>query len=325
MKMIITRSPLRITLGGGGTDIPSYYQLKGGFFISAAIDRFVYCALHKPFSQQIFLKYSKIEVVDGVEEIENPIIRECLRYFNITNGIEIASFADAPYGTGLGSSGSYITALIKAICIAKRINITCAELASIACKIEIDLLKQPIGVQDQYVAAYGGLNVYEVDKNGAVTVSALQLADEVYHELESNLLLYFTGYQRSASEILSKHTTAMKNSEADFIKNMDYNKELGIRSKTALEQGDLEAFGGLMHEHWMNKRARQANMSNSDIDDIYQAGLASGAIGGKVIGAGGGGFVMFYAQDRLKLRRRMKELGLRELHFNFHSQGTCLL
>jgi D-glycero-alpha-D-manno-heptose-7-phosphate kinase len=325
MRMIIAKSPLRITLGGGGTDLPAYYEKKGGFFISAAIDRFVYCALHQPFSPKIYLKYSKLEVVEHTKDIENPIIRECFKQFGIENCIELASFADAPYGTGLGSSGSFTTALIKAVCALKKTHITEEALAKSACAIEIDILKQPIGLQDQYVAAFGGLNVYEVDAAGAVTVSPLRLADEVYHELESNLLLYFTGYQRSTNDILSKHTTALKNSDDDFIKNMDYNKELGVKSKLVLEKGDLDAFGRLMHEHWLNKKSRQSGMSNSDIDAIYDAGLANGAIGGKVIGAGGGGFVMFYAQDRLKLRRKMKELGLRELHFNFHTKGTSLL
>jgi D-glycero-alpha-D-manno-heptose-7-phosphate kinase len=292
--MIITRSPLRITLGGGGTDLPSYFGKFGGFLIAAAIDRYVYITLHKTFQPGYILKYSLMEKTKTIEKIKHPIIRECLKSVNIKgNYLEITSMADIPAGTGLGSSGSFTTALLKALHTYKRNLVHPKELAEEACKIEINKLKEPIGKQDQYIAAYGGITCFEFKKDGKVKAYPLRIDKEVLYDLEDNLLLFFTGYTRSASGILREQHHKSKANDRAMISNLHFIKELGIESKKALEKGNLKKFGELMNIHWQHKKERSSSMSNERINKWYDLALNNGALGGKLIGAGGGGFLRF--------------------------------
>ncbi|OQW92851.1 MAG: galactokinase [Thiotrichaceae bacterium IS1] len=324
--MIITRSPLRITLGGGGTDLPSYYRDHGGFLISAAIDKYVYVTVMRPFTPGIFLKYSKLEQVDQIAEVQHPIIREALRLLELnTPQIEITTLADIPAGTGLGSSGSFTTALLKALYAYQRRLLHPNELAELACDIEINRLKEPVGKQDQYIAAYGGITCFTFQPNDTVVATPLAISQETLFDLEDNLLLFFTGFSRSAGSILQDQQVRTQHSDQDMLNNLHYVKELGLRSQQALESGHVTQFGELMHEHWEHKKRRSGGMSNSKIDEWYELGRANGAIGGKLVGAGGGGFLMFYAPDRNRLRHAMVRAGLQEVRFRFDFEGTKIL
>jgi D-glycero-alpha-D-manno-heptose-7-phosphate kinase len=324
--MIIVRSPLRISLGGGGTDLASYYRDHEGFLIAAAIDKYVYVSLIKPFQPGIYLKYSEIEHVDGVDQVRHRIIREALKLFpDEAAQIEITTLADIPAGTGLGSSGSFTTALLRALHAQSRSIVHPRELAEQACHVEIDILKEPIGKQDQYIAAFGGITCFTFRKDGTVEAQPLALAEDTRNALSDNLLIFFTGYARSASNILRDQDTRTKQNDGSMIDSLHYVKEIGLRSKAALEQGDLAAFGKLMHEHWLHKRKRSSGMSNSEIDRWYDLGMDSGAIGGKLIGAGGGGFLMFYAEEKVRLRHAMREAGLAEVRFHMDFEGTKVL
>jgi len=324
--MIIVRSPLRITLGGGGTDLPSYYRDHEGFLISAAIDKYVYVTVIKPFKPGIYLKYSKIEHVEAIDQVEHPIIREALMQFDFgLPQIEITTLADIPAGTGLGSSGSFTTALLRALHSYGRNLIHPDELAKQACAIEIDRLGEPVGKQDQYIAAIGGITCFKFCRDDSVETVPLALSEAVQHSLEDNLVMFFTGYSRSASDILKVQDAGTRNQDSAMVENLHYVKELGLQSKAALEAGDLERFGRLMHVHWENKRKRSGAMSNPRIDGWYDLALRSGAIGGKLIGAGGGGFLMFYAEEKRQLRLAMQEAGLTEVRFHFDFEGTKII
>jgi len=321
--MIIVRSPLRVTLGGGGTDLPSYYEKFGGFLIAAAIDRYVYITLHHTFQPGYIIKYSRMEKAKVVDKIKHPIIRESLKLLGMHNEyLEIASMADIPAGTGLGSSGSFTTALLKALHTYKRNLIHPQDLAEQACHIEIGKLGEPIGKQDQYIAAYGGVTCLEFVKGGDVKAYPLKIDKEISYDLEDNLLLFFTGYSRSASAILEEqHHKSTMNDEM-MISNLHFIKELGIQSKEALENGDLTRFGELMNAHWEHKKERSGQMSNPRIDKWYNLAIKNGAVGGKLVGAGGGGFLMFYAKDKVRLRHAMLQAGLEEVRFRFDFEGT---
>lgn len=324
--MIIARSPLRISLGGGGTDLPSYYQEHGGFLVAAAISKYVYVTVMRPFTPGIYLKYSNLEHVDLVDDVQHPIIREALDELHLrTPQVEITTLADIPAGTGLGSSGSFTTALLKSLFAHHRRNINSKELAELACKIELEKLGEPIGKQDQYISAFGGITSFTFNSNGSVKVKPLQISTETLHNLEDNLLLFFTGISRSASSILSDQDKKTKSSDPDMIQNLHFIKDLGFRSCDALLSGDTTLFGELMHEHWEHKRARSQDISNNFINDVYEKAKANGAIGGKLVGAGGGGFLMFYAKDKDKLRAAMRELNLEEVRFQFDFEGTKVI
>jgi D-glycero-alpha-D-manno-heptose-7-phosphate kinase len=324
--MIIARSPLRISLGGGGTDVPSYYEEHEGFLLAAAIDRYVYVTVMRPFTEGIFLKYSEIEQVNGVADVKHPIIREVLGELKLkTPQIEITTLADIPSGTGLGSSGSFTTALVKALYAHYRKNIHPAQLAEMACKIEIEKLGEPIGKQDQYIAAYGGITEFSFHKNGSVSSAPLNLSVQTVHDLEDNLLLFFTGISRSAGSILKDQVDKSKANDTKMVENLHFTKDLGLRSKAALLQGDTKRFGELMHEHWEHKKSRSTGMTSDFIDSAYSQAMESGAVGGKLVGAGGGGFLMFYANDKEKLRMKMSELGLEEVRFQFDFEGTKVI
>jgi D-glycero-alpha-D-manno-heptose-7-phosphate kinase len=321
--MIIARSPLRVTLGGGGTDLPSYYRDHEGFLIAAAINKYVYVTVMRPFTEGVYLKYSELERVGSVKDVKHRIIREALFLQQLrTPQIEITTLADIPAGTGLGSSGSFTTALLKALYAHRRQLIHPKELAELACHIEIDRLGEPIGKQDQYIAAYGGVTCFWFHKDDSVTAVPLKISMETLCDLEDNILLFFTGYSRKASEILTDQNTRTKDSDEEMLKNLHFVKELGYRSRDALEAGETARFGELLHEHWEHKKRRSGGMSNAKIDEWYEVGLANGAIGGKLVGAGGGGFLMFYAADRNKLRRAMAKAGLEEVRFGFDFEGT---
>ncbi len=325
VRVIITRSPLRISLGGGGTDLPSYYNERGGFLIAAAIDKYVYINIHRRFVDGYLLKYSRLEEAHTIDDIHHPIIRESLRYVGVPANLEITSMADIPAGTGLGSSGSFTTALLKALHSHRKSLVHPQELAEEACHIELDLLREPIGKQDQFIAAYGGITCFEFRRDERVKAYPLKISDETLYNLEDNLLLFFTGLSRSASSILKDQDQKSKDNDKAMLDNLDFVKELGLQSKKSLEDGDLHEFGRLMDVHWRHKKQRSGNMSNGDIDRWYEAALANGAIGGKIIGAGGGGFLMFYAADKTRLRHAMRELGLREVRFRFDFEGTKIL
>jgi D-glycero-alpha-D-manno-heptose-7-phosphate kinase len=321
--MIITRSPLRISLGGGGTDLPSYYEKHTGFLIAAAIDKYVCITLHLTFAPELILKYSRLERVNSIEEVQHPIIREALRLTRVgPDGLEITSMADIPAGTGLGSSSSFTTALLKALHTYRKNLVHPRELAEQACHIELDLLAEPIGKQDQYIAAFGGLTCFQFPPGGRVEAWPLKVCSETLYNLEDNLLLFFTGYSRSASGILREQDDRSRQNDQTMIDNLHFVKDLGYQSKEALEGGDLVRFAELMHAHWEHKRKRSRSMSNWQIDAWYELARANGALGGKLIGAGGGGFLMFYAEEKTCLRRALAEAGLREVRFRFDFEGT---
>ena len=321
--MIITRSPLRVSLGGGGTDLPSYYRQHTGFLIAAAIDKYVYITLHQTFVPELIVKYSKLERVASVDELEHPIIREAMRLVGVeAQGLELTSMADIPAGTGLGSSGSFTTALLKALHAHRKNLVHPAELAEQACHIEIERLGEPIGKQDQYIAAYGGLTCFKFLPDNRVEAWPLKISEETLFNLEDNLLLFFTGYSRSASKILKDQDEKSKHAETAMIENLHFVKELGRQSQQALETGDLHEFGRLMDVHWQRKKERSTNMSNLRINEWYRCAMENGALGGKLIGAGGGGFLMFYAEEKARLRHALRECGLTEVRFRFDFEGT---
>ena len=321
--MIITRSPLSLSLGGGGTDLPSYYQKHEGFLISAAIDKYVYINLHDTFVDYLIIKYSKMEEVKSIDDIKHPIIRESLKLLGFdARNLEIASLADIPAGTGLGSSGSFTCSLLKALHTHKKNIITPAELAEQACHIELDILAEPIGKQDQYISAYGGINCFTFCKDHRVKAEKLNISHETLYNLEDHLLLFFTGYSRSASNVLKEQDDKSKNNDTSMIDNLHFVKELGYKSKTAFERGDLEEFANIMNIHWEHKKQRSNAMSNDRINTWYDIAMKNGALGGKLIGAGGGGFLMFYADDSKKLRKVMAHEGLQEVRFRFDFDGS---
>lgn len=324
--MIITRSPLRISLGGGGTDLPSYYREHSGFLIAAAIDKYVYITLHNTFVEDLIVKYSKLERVGSADEIQHPLIREALKLTGVEGPyLEITSMADIPAGTGLGSSGSFLTALLKALHTLQKNLVHPQELAEQACKIEIDILKEPVGKQDQYISAYGGITCFRFLPNDMVEAWPLQIDTDTIYNLEDNLLLFFTGFSRSSSEILKEQDEKSKAFAKEMIDNLHFVKDLGRESREALESGDLNHFAELMHVHWEHKKKRSNRMTNEQINEWYELGRQNGALGGKLIGAGGGGFLMFYAEDKVRLRHAMRKAGLKEVRFRFDNEGTKVI
>jgi len=325
--MIIVRSPLRISLGGGGTDLPSYYREHTGFVIAAAIDKYVYTTLHETFLQKLAVRYSKMELVQHIDEVQHPIVREVLRLMGIHRPcLDLAFMADVPAGTGLGSSGSFTTALLRALHGYQRIFISPQRLARKACEVEIDILKEPVGKQDPYIAACGGVTHFTFRPDDEVDVSPVELDPHSLANLEENLLLFYTGVSRSASEILVDQDIRTKQKDGDMIANLHFVKQLGYESKTALESGDLRKFADLMHVHWEHKKKRSPGMSSESINEWYELARREGAIGGKLIGAGGGGFLVFYVENNKEpVRAAMQKVGLREVRFRFDFQGTTVI
>jgi D-glycero-alpha-D-manno-heptose-7-phosphate kinase len=321
--MIISKAPLRITLGGGGTDLQSYYWKNGGFWISAAVDKYIYISIHDVFPDLIILKYSEMERVKTVDEIKHALLRECLRRMGVCERIEISSFADLPEGTGLGSSGTFTVAVLKGLHSYTHRHVTSRELAEEACRLEIETLGRPVGKQDQYIAAFGGINCFSIAAGSdQVEVTPLHLDRNVRYQLEESCAFFFTGYSRQASSILAEQDEKSKKEDSAMIDNLHQVKDIGLRSRTALEKGDLTGFGGLLNEQWEAKLGRSKSMVNSDIARWFRLGRDEGALGGKLIGAGGGGFLMFLAEDKARLRRAMAAEGLQEVRLRFDFEGA---
>ena len=325
--MILSRAPLRITLGGGGTDLRSYYSKYGGFLIAAGINRYCTILANKRFYDSIRLSYSQMEIRNSVDEIEHRIFRESLRLVGIKNRIELHSTADVPANSGLGSSSTFTVALLNALHTYQGDFVSRKELAEEACQIEIEILGEPIGKQDQYMAAFGGITCLTFDKDGSVLVEPLRLTDEVLDQLESNLLFFFTGKERSASEILREQDEKSKKNDPAMDNNLHQVKDIGLKTREYLERGDVDMLGELLRTHWEIKKKRSQKMSDSFIDECYEVALKSGAVGGKLMGAGGGGFFMFYCKSdkKAKVSEALNKMGLRREKFNIDWDGAKIL
>jgi len=324
--MIITRTPLRISIGGGGTDLPSYYRENGGFVISAAISKYVYISINQTFFTGFFLKYTEMEHADKYDEIRHPLIREALRTHEMPNNLEIVSIADVPAGTGLGSSGTFLVGLMHALHAYKRQPVIAETLAREAADVEMNRLGEPVGLQDHYIAAFGGLLCQDYQPDGRVVVSPLKLQQATLWELRDSLMLFFVGRTRRASSLLQDQKSRSEQGDAKMIQGLHLVKKIGLEIKKCLEAGDVEGFGRLMHEHWMSKRTRSSGMSDNRIDDLYELGRSKGAAtGGKLVGAGGSGFLMFHTNDRRRLRSVMTAAGLTEMDFGFDFDGSVVL
>lgn len=322
MSVIFSRAPLRISLGGGGTDLPSYYREHGGFLIAGAIDKYIYMLIHTVFQRQYKMKYSETETVDEASQIQHPILRESLVRYWHGNPLEIASVADVPAGTGMGSSGAFTVALLKGLAHARSTTITPAALAEAASEIEIDILREPCGKQDPYVAAHGGICAYTFAADDTVSVEPLEFAPETLRALNDNMLLFYTGDARSASVVLSDQDQRTRSGDVEMIENLNRTKDIGLRCRDLLVSGDLSGYAELMHEHWLNKRKRSPGMASDRIDDLYTLARRSGVVGGKLVGAGGGGFLLVYARSPADTRQAMAAAGATELPFAFEFIGA---
>jgi D-glycero-alpha-D-manno-heptose-7-phosphate kinase len=324
--MIITRAPLRIPLGGGGTDLPSYYSRRGGALISAALNRYIYVTVNRRFEKEIRVSYSQTEIVDSVDAIKHGIVRECLRFTGISDHIEITTVADIPGNTGMGSSSAFTVALLLALHAFKREHLPSQQLAEEAYHIERDILGEPVGKQDQYLAAFGGVTTMDIAPDGVVKVGSLSFDENVLDNFESNLLLFYTGVRRSASDILKSQDTRAQESESDVLSRLDRIKEIGFEIRAAILAGDVRRFGELMDVHWQTKKQLSGKISSSDVDRWYDLARGSGAAGGKLMGAGGGGFLLFYCdQDKKLLRQKMAEQKLREVKFHIDWDGAKVI
>jgi D-glycero-alpha-D-manno-heptose-7-phosphate kinase len=325
--MIVSRAPVRFSLGGGGTDLPSYAKEHGGFLVAAAIDKYVFVCAHRRFDDQIRLAYSKTEQVDSVDKIEHRIYRESLRFTGLGPGVELHSMADMPANSGLGSSSTFTVAALNAMHAFKREFVPTKQLAEEACNIEIDILKEPIGKQDQYIAAYGGVTAFTFHTDGSVDAERVPMREEAMMDLEANLLIFYSGIERSASQVLSEQKKTITENKDDAVNRMHRIKQLGYDTKKLLEDGNIDLYGELLHEHWTNKRKLASNMTSSVIDEHYEAARKAGAIGGKLMGAGGGGFFMFYVRpgDKRRVFEALANRGLRHTRFRFDYDGARIL
>ena len=318
--MIITQTPLRISFFGGGTDFKEYYRLnKGGAVLSTAIDKCIYVIIKKRFDDKIYINYSRKEIIDRVDEIEHDLVREAMRKTGIEKGVEITTLADVPSeGTGLGSSGSVTVGLLNTFYLYQVQSQPAAILARQACEIEIDVLKRPIGKQDQYSAAFGNLNLIKFNPDDTVTLEHLSLDEEVKRELEANLMLIYTGITRRSSDILSEQKKNIK----DKISVLNDIRDMVEEGKEYLIKGKLDDFGKLLHQGWERKKILAQGINNPRIEEIYQATRKAGALGGKISGAGGGGFLLLYCPVEQQSRVRKALRNLRELPFRFEEEGT---
>lgn len=323
--MLITQTPLRVSIGGGGTDLPSYYQRFGGFVVAAAINKYVYVGINRTFTPDYFLKYAELERVSRVDQIQHPIIREALSMHDVGASVEIVSLADIPGGTGLGSSGTFTVGLLRAIYAFRHDQPAPADLAEEACAIEIDRLGRSVGKQDQYIAVFGGLKCFEFMPDGQVSVTPLDISARTRDDLQDHLLLFFTGYSRDAGALLADQQRRSDKEDPAMLEALHETKRIGREIQAVLEAGDTNAFGELMHEHWLRKRKRSAGMTAESVDQWYEIARKNGAVGGKLVGAGGGGFLMFYAKDPDALRRAMRDAGLAETRFGFDHEGASVI
>lgn len=321
--MIISRAPVRISMGGGGTDLPSYYEKFGGFLLAASINRYVHILLNKRFEESIRLSYSETEIVNKISEIKHSIFKASLNYSGIKKQIEIVSIADVPSNCGLGTSSTFTVSLLSALFSYKREYKSLHELAECACKIEIDILKEPIGKQDQYAAVFGGFNGYTFHKDGHVTVEPVKISDGSLMELQNNMFLFYLNKKRSAGDILKVQNKKTKDNNSDVINRLHKIKDIGLHTKKILEQNKIDEFGEILHEHWLIKKGISNKISDPFIDEVYEGALKNGALGGKVIGAGGGGFLMFYCpHEKPKFLSAMKKFGLEPTWFSFEREGV---
>lgn len=324
--MIISRAPVRISLGGGGTDLKSYYSKYGGFLIAGAIDKYVFICTNKRFYDSTRLSYSQTEIVRDVSEVKHRIFREALRYLGLNGGLELVSIADVPANCGLGSSSSFSVSLLNALHAYNKEFISQRQLAEEACHLEIDILGAPIGKQDQYISAFGGVTCLTFEKNGNVLVKPIRMRDEALRELENSILLFYTGIERSASEILSEQNEKSKKDDAAVIESLHEIKKIGLETRKAFENGDLDRFGELLDVHWQTKKNLSNKISNPFIDECYEIARKNGALGGKIMGAGGGGFFMFYCNNsKARLIQALKDKGLRPMNFKFDFEGAKIL
>ncbi len=325
--MIITRTPFRLTLGGGGTDLPSFYREHGGFILAAAIDKYIFLNVNTPIvDDKIRVRYSKSETVDHADEVQHTLARETLRHFGVTKGIEIVSIADIPAGTGLGSSSSYLVGLLNALHTLLRDQASPRKLAEEACYIELEVLKKPIGKQDQYMAAFGGLTTLDIDRGGNVTVSQPDLDVDLLKILEQNILMFYTHDLRDATAILQKQDEATRRNDHTVVGSLREIKDIGLEIRDAIAKGNLRRFGELLDAHWQSKKRLSDGITNRQIDAWYELAKRNGAIGGKISGAGGGGFLMLYCEEKkAPLREAMRRAGLRELNFRFDFEGSKVI
>lgn len=325
--MIVTRTPFRIPLGGGGTDLPAYYSKHGGFVFSAGIDKYMFICLQEPFVDSLIrVKYSRTETVERWSDVQHDLVRAALQAQGIENAIEIVSMADAPAGTGLGSSSCYLVGLLNGLHTLKREYVSVEQLAQEACHIEMNVLRKPVGKQDQYLAAYGGLTVLDIDKDGTVHVREARVSEATIEELNRNSLIFYTGKARDSGEILSGQSKACTNEDKSVVENMHLIKEIGYQVLDAIESADLTRFGHLLHQHWETKKRLSSKISDPRLNELYEAGRQHGALGGKIMGAGGGGFFLFYVEENhQRFRETMTRRGLRELRYHFDFDGTKVI
>lgn len=325
--MIVTRTPFRLTLGGGGTDLPSFYREHGGFILAVALDKYMFLSVNTPIlDDKIRIRYTQSEMVDHVDEVQHTLAREALRYLSISNGIEIVSIADIPAGTGLGSSSSYLVGLLNALHALVQDQATSHRLAEEACQIELEILKKPIGKQDQYMAAFGGLTVLDIARDGHVKVVRSRLSVDLLEALEQNIVLFYTHDIRDATTILQKQDVATRRNDAIVVSSLREIKDIGAEIYSSISKGNLRRFGELMDLHWESKKRLSAGITNPQIDAWYELAKRNGAIGGKISGAGGGGFLMFYCEEKkARLRETMRNAGLRELNFRFDFEGSKVI
>lgn len=325
--MIITRTPFRVTLGGGGTDLPAYYEKYGGFVFSAGIDKYMFISVNRLIVEDLIkLKYSKTEIVEHIDQLQHDIAREALRMTGIEKAIEIDSVADIPAGTGLGSSSCYAVGLLHALYTLRRDAISLQDLAEEACRLEIEILGKPIGKQDQYMAAFGGLTVLDIAKGGRVSVRPAKMAQDVIDALNRNMLMFFTQTSRDANDILAEQTKGAREEKKEVTDSMHYIKEIGYKILEAAESGNIDDIGKLFDRHWQYKKKISTKMTNPCFDQIYQKAKEAGALGGKISGAGGGGFFTFYVpENHSEFRETMAQLGLREMRYRFDFEGSKVL
>lgn len=325
--MIITRTPFRVTLGGGGTDLPSYYSKYGGFIFAAGLNKYMFINLNRPVVDDLVrVKYTKSETVTHRDKLQHDIAREAMKIMGIENALEIISMADVPAGTGLGSSSCYAIGLLNALHTLNRNHISLKELAEEACKLEIEILKKPIGKQDQYMAAFGGLTVLEIDKDGKVNVRKANISNDSADDLNRNMLMFYTDTSRTADKILLEQSKGAKEEKKNVVENMHYIKEIDHKILEAAESGNITDIGLLFDKHWQYKKKISSKISNSRFDEIYGIAKESGALGGKISGAGGGGFFVFYVEEHhTRFRDTMKKIGLREMRYRFDFEGTKVL
>jgi D-glycero-alpha-D-manno-heptose-7-phosphate kinase len=322
--MIITRTPFRLTLGGGGTDLPSFYREYGGFILAVGIDKYMFINVNTPIvDDKVRVRYTASELVNNVDEVQHSLAREAMKFFGLSNGLEIVSLADVPAGTGLGSSSCYLVGLLNCLHALMQKPVAPSRLAEEACHIELEILQKPIGKQDQYMAAFGGITALTIEKDGWTKVERLALSVDLVETLESNLLFFYTHETRDATAILSRQDAATKEKDVKVVGSLKEIKDIGIEIRDSIVRGNLRRFGELMDIHWQAKKQLAPGVSNPQIDSWYELAKRNGAIGGKISGAGGGGFLMLYCEDsKQQLREAMHKAGLRELNFRFEFEGS---